>query len=301
MGLLSNLGNAIKKTAAAVVRSPVGKALDIAATSFVHPIQTIGAIISPTKTVSDLVKTQKAKPLKKQITETVLTTAGYGVTVVGSGVALAASKAGTIVPTAVKAFTSLSPKQKVITALAAPVVVGAVIQQPKEIAQAVASTPASLANFGGNIAELVASPSIEKAKDIYKENPILTGAAATAAAFLTAKTIAPAVGNIIQTQAIKEQTEVIKDVSKPTIIKEPVVSKDTTPALTTATTNAAPITPITAKTQPIYATTGTVTKKRSKKRSPKITNISQRTNVILQNKVSNIANRRYLNKRLLTN
>jgi len=301
MGILSNLGNAIKKTAATVVSSPIGKALDVAATAFVHPIQTVAAIVSPNKTVNDLVKEQKAKPLSKQITETALTTAGYGATVVSLGAATVAAKAGTLVPSAVKAVSSLSTKQKVIAAVATPVVVGAVVSQPTKTLQAVAQTPSALANVGANIANLAADPSISNVKTLVTENPVIVGSAIAGAAALGVKGIVTAAATVSQTAAIKEQTKAIEQATS-SVIKEPVVLEKTTPALTTATTNAAPITPVTAKTEPIYATTGTTATTRKRKKSkPKVQSISQRTNIILQNRFSNVTNRKYLKRELLYN
>jgi hypothetical protein len=299
MGFLSNIGKAISnvvaapvKAVAAVVKAApaavvkaIAPVMNVATVSFVHPVQTVQAIISPTKTVAQVVETHFAQPLPKQITETVVQTAVYASAVLGAGAVAAKGVAGTAA--------SLIPetlKGKVIAAVAAPVVLGAVISKPLETLGAVAELPSGLANVGANIAGLVTDPSIASAKTLITENPLIVGTAAAAAAILGAKAILPAIVGAKQIEAIQEQTEAIKEAGgKPVVIE-------------TGET-IAPTAPITPKTERVVTTAAkTSTKKRKSSLKAPTQNISQRVNVLVANRANSTGMRqthRYLNKELL--
>ncbi len=288
MGLLSNIGGALKKAATAVVKT-IQPVMDPLTVAFVHPIQTAKAIVGPT-TVKQVVETHFEQPLSKQITETVIAGAGYATAALGAGAVAAkgvAATAATLVPATVKG--------KVIAAVAAPVVIGAVIKEPAKTIEAAASLPSGLANVGGNIAGLVADPSIEKAKALVTENPVIVGAAAAAAAIVGAKAILPAIVGAKQIEAVQEQTEAIREVGK---AQQPVIVEG-------APTTEAPTAPITPKTERVVTTAAKTSGKR-KKRSSKAAaqNISQRVNVVVANRAVSTGIRqthKYLNRKLLIN
>ena len=291
MGFLSNIGKAISNVVAAPVKAvaavvkAVAPVMNVATVSFVHPVQTVQAIISPTKTVAQVVEKHFEQPLSKQITETVVQTAVYATAVLGAGAVAAkgvTAAAGTLIPETLKG--------KVIAAVAAPVIIGAVIKQPAETLGAVAELPSGLANVGANIAGLAADPSIAGAKALITENPVIVGVAAATAAILGAKAILPAIVGAKQIEAIQEQTEAIKEAGgKPAIIE-------------TGET-IAPTAPITPKTERVVTTAAkTSTKKRKSSLKAPAQNISQRVNVIVANKANSTGLRqtnRYLNKELL--
>lgn len=112
--------------------------------------------------------------------------------------ALAAGKA---------AFSALPAGGKVAAVVAAPVVVGAVASNPK-IVNEVAKAPSALANFGSNTANFAANPSIDSAKKIIQQNPIISGALVAGAAVAAGGAVATGV-NYLNTQAIKQNTKQI--------------------------------------------------------------------------------------------
>lgn len=293
MGLLSNIGNALKKTVSTVVTAVMPTKAKI---------ENVGAVLNAAFnpfSKDTVVANVQNKALKTTL-ETVANHPYVSAGVVAGGITLAANPSvATSVGTALIPTTT---KGKVIAAVAAPVVIGAVVSQPAESAKAVISAPSNLANVGSNIATLIAEPTLEHAKDLIKENPIIVGSAIAAGTIAAGSVIIPAITSNRNIAAINEQTKAIQD-STTALLKDTekdVVVKDTT--LTTATTAAAPITPVTAQTQPIYATTGnakTSTKRKRRSSKPTIQNFTQKTNVIVQNKNTSTGikqTKRYLNK-----
>lgn len=304
MGLLSNFGNSVIKavtapvaavvkavaaTPAAVVKA-VAPVMNTATVAFVHPIQTVAAVISPTKTVSQVVEKHFSKPLPKQITETVITTAGYATAVLGTAAVAAkgvAASAAALIPATIKG--------KVIAAVAAPVIIGAVVNKPAETLQAAASLPSALGNVGGNIANLVADPSISNVKALVTENPVIVGAGVAAAAVLGAKAILPAIATARQTEAIQEQTKAIEASTAG------ITSTPSAPTTIKTGETIYPSAPVTPKTERVVTTS---TGKKRKSKAKPTQNISQRVNVIVANKANSTGIRqtsRYLNKELLIN
>ena len=114
---------------------------------------------------------------------------------------------------AVTAAKSIIPKSlagKAALAVAAPVAIGAVVKSSKT-REAIADAPSSLFNLGGNVGELIEDPSLEKAGDIFKENPIaagVLGAAGVAAVGLGAGSL---IASLVNTAAVREGTEALKE------------------------------------------------------------------------------------------
>lgn len=282
-----------KKIAGAVVKA-VAPVMDPLTVAFAHPIQTIKAITGPT-TMKQLEQEHFAQPLGKQITEIVTATVGYGTAIVGGAAVGAAAKAGTLGATAAKVLIPATTKGKIIAAVAAPVVIGAVANQPLKAAEAIAKTPGALANVGGNIANLAANPTLEGAKNLVKENPVIVGGAAAVAAVLGAKALLPAIATTRQTAAIEEQTQAIEAATGSISVtdKSGEMGKVYTPETTAAT----------PKTETVKEG-GTTTPRRRKKSVSKAVpqNISQRVNVVVANRAISTGVRqthKYLNARLL--
>jgi len=87
---------------------------------------------------------------------------------------------------------------------------GAVASRPVETLGAAAKAPGALVNFGGNLADLAADPSLDKAKELVTENPLVAGAVATAGLIATGV----GVGAIANTLATAANTRAIKASTK---------------------------------------------------------------------------------------
>lgn len=140
--------------------------------------------------------------------------AGLGAAAGAVAAAPSVAAAGGVGAVVQKAAVSLIPQStvgKVALIAATPAVIGAIAEQPKEIAKAIANAPSELAQFGGDVAKLAANPSLQGVKELVSESPIITSAIALGATALGASKIIPAIATAKQTEAIKEQTEAYKD------------------------------------------------------------------------------------------
>lgn len=277
MGLLSNIGSGITQ------------ALNTLTVGFVHPIKTAEAIISKDKTIQGVIEEHFAQPLPTQISQTLLSTAGYATALIGGGAIATAAKAGTIKTAVVQGAKSLIPtttKGKVVAAVAAPVVVGAISKQPVASLKFVAKAPGELSQFGGDVATFATNPSLESAKQIIKESPVISAGAGLLLVGGAAKAIIPAIATTRQTEAIQEQTKAIKGYSSlPEVTKEEKVI------------SAMPSQPETlAQTQIISKTVPRARRKAKAKEKPM--NISQRVSVLVSN---NRIEKKYLNRIVLKN
>ena len=106
-------------------------------------------------------------------------------------------------------FSALSTRGKVLTVGAAIPVTSFLVSNPSAIGS-IAETPRGLSNLGSNIAEFVKEPSIEKAKNIFKENPVIAGTIAGAAAVGVGAGAVAIGSNILNTAATKENTAAIE-------------------------------------------------------------------------------------------
>ena len=181
-----------------------------------------------------------------------------------------------------------------VAAVATPVVVGAIIKEPTAVAKAVAKAPSELAQFGGDVATFASNPSLETAKEVIKESPLISAAVGAIAVGGAAKAILPAIATSRQTEAIQEQTEAIKAAIPTT----PIYSGDQGFKIT----EIKPAQPQTiAQTKTVSSDTVKKPRKRStiKKREP--TSINQRVNVIVSNRSSSIGirNTKFIKERIL--
>lgn len=211
---------------------------------------------------------------------------------VGGAVA-ARGGAAAVAKTAAKSLIPSTAKGKVIAAVAAPVVIGAVAKEPVKSLKAAVQAPSELAQFGGDVASFVANPSLESAKQIVKESPIISAATGLLVAGGAVKTIAPAIASIKQTEAIKEQTAAIEGATK-AVQPQGITVTDLSQAQT-------PLTPVMPQTSQVSA--GTQARKRRKgvrKAAMPSVNQSVRVNVINSSKSVGISHtKKYLNRQLL--
>jgi hypothetical protein len=297
MGLLSSIGKF-------VTTNPVGKAiaktLDVTTVALAHPIQTATAVVSKKSTVNDVITAHFAQSQKEQIKDIVLGTAGIAASVVGGAAIGGAAKAGTLAPkvaTVAKALIPTTVKGKVIAAVAAPVVVGAVAKEPVKSFQTAVKAPGELAQFGGDVATFAADPSLTSAKQIIKESPLISAAAGLLVAGGAIKTIAPAIATTRQTEAIQEQTEAIRGgvyTTQPVqLVQTPSVAK------VIEADGRTPMQPVTPQTQKASSGTAKKTKRRAKKAV--IPSVNQRVNVIVSNRSTSIGMKNYLKREVLLN
>jgi len=145
----------------------------------------------------------------------VLSTAAAGTAIVGAVAAVgsAVSAAGGVRAAASKVLTSVIPtttKGKIIAAVATPVIVGAVTREPEKTLSTAINAPKELSQFGGDVATFAASPSIDTARAVITESPIISSAVAVAAAGAVGSVVAPVVGGYLQRETIQEQTKTLE-------------------------------------------------------------------------------------------
>lgn len=278
MGLLSNIVGAVKQ-------SVVGKALDFTTVAFTQPIETVKAVIKGGGALKELEQKSFAQPLSKQITSTVLATIGYGTAVVAGGAIATKGIAGTAA-----ALIPATTKGKVVAAIATPIVAGAVIKQPAASIKLVSKAPSELAQFGADVSTFATNPSLESAKQIIKESPVISAGAGLLLAGGAIKTLAPAIATARQTEAIQEQTQAMKAEKQFSIMPvTPTAQIKEIPATSTTPT------PQVAETKTISKETP-IKKRRKAQVKQKPISMNQRVNVIVSN---NSSTKKYLNRIVL--
>jgi len=299
MGLLSDIGNAIGKTVSDVAN---------AITPTVAKIENVGAVLNAAFNpfTKDTVKANVSNPALKTTLEAVANHPYVASGVVAGGITLATNP--TIAVSVAKSIIPATTKGKIIAAIAAPVVVGAVVSQPAKTIKIVAETPSALANVGSNVANLIAEPSVQNVKNLISENPVLVGGAAAAGVLATGAAVIPAIASAVsasrnitatnnETAAINAQTAVLKETSGGTTNGLTPTASDGMYTVTDLS-NQKPISqalPASPATQTLTPKSTSLTKrKKMRSKVPQMQNISQRTNIIIENQ-----NRKYLNTMLL--
>lgn len=286
MGILSKITKAVS-SAAKVVGKSTAKALDYVSAPLAKPVTTFTKGISAG---AKEVEAQRKSGLSvsqgvKQIGVITGTTAVAGAAVLAAAPAASTGAAGAAVRSVAlslgKALIPPTTKGKVVAAVVALPIAGAVIRRPEETLSSIGKTPSALVNVGGNIADLVADPSAANVKQLVTENPVIVGGAAALGAIALGKTIFPAIATARQTEAIQEQTEAIKDATG----NLPTFS---TGKETPTYSSPVALTPATKEITPLKATTT----KRRKRTKTKPQSVSQRVSIVFDN--DKIDNKRYL-------
>jgi len=200
-------------------------------------------------------------------------TAGAAAAVVnpaGAGAAIksAASAVG-------REFSKATLGQKAVAVVSAPVVAGALASSPK-LRSAAVEAPSSLASFGGNIGSLAENPTLENLGKLAKENPILTGLAATTglvAVGAAGRGVAQVVATSLNTSAIRESTKAAAGAVMTSSSPLNPNSVAGTSALV------APVTDSSVKTPIIPASKGTYTRVKRRKKAKEPQRISQSVRV----------------------
>ncbi len=160
---------------------------------------------------------------------------------VASGAALAVGKA--VSSKVVSTVAQATLKQQVVGGAVALVGTGVVIGNPVGSAKAIISTPSSLVNVGKNIGTLSANPSLENAKNIFTENPVVSSilaGGAVVAAGLGVAGLANSVNTAINTSATKKNTQaVIKTISETGLVSSPTEESTSSKSLTPTLLNGA--------------------------------------------------------------
>ena len=304
MGLFGNIVSGVTKAVKSTVSTVVAgvqnipkaatQVLDLNKALFTNPITTI---INPAKGIAESNKLSPVAATVKIAATTATAAAALLVPTTAVGRTTAVAVASSLVPKSVVG--------KVAAAAAVPIVAGAVISKPLETTKAVVEAPANLANLGGNIAELVAEPSLEKAKDIFKENPVLATTAAVATVAAVGLTTAGVVSSVLNTQAVKAQTQALKELptSTSSVLPSAVSSAEQTSKEISTSTPTVAQTPITPATEPLIATAGGGTSTTTRRRKPasKPTNqyFNQKVAVVVQNRQNNVSSKRYIKNEVL--
>jgi len=293
MGLLSAIKSVASKAVAAVksviapskpapaptpaktsVASVISKAVSVVKS-------VVGTNVFPSAGISGVAaaKTLIEQPAK-EITRAVAVSAAVSA---AAAPAVAVSIASKLVPSSLLGKVGLG-------AIAVPAVI-AVVSHPSTVTKAATG----IVNVEGNLIKVAANPSVESVKELVTENPIIVGTAAAAAAIFGVKAAVPAITGLLtaerveeQTAAIREQTEVIKDVGAGTtaLVPEKAISTNEEKPVETQTT-----------------TIQTGKRKRRKAKAAQITpSMKQSLNVLINNRYSaNRINKNYIKRELLYN
>lgn len=265
------------------------RVVDVAYTAALHPIQTVSAIASKEKTVfADVYVPQTQKSTKEQLKDIGGAAITLGATLTGAAAVGAAAKAGTLGTKAATVAKSLIPsttKGKVIAAVAAPVVIGAVAEQPGKSLKAVVSAPGELAQFGGDVANLLADPSLANLKEVVTESPLISAGLAAVGVVAGGSAI---LGAVQSQRTIKAIEGIGGSIPTDAVQALPYTPPQTLPS--TAPSSKIPLTP---QTQEVGATA----RRKRRKSSIKQPSMIQRVTVNLQNKSLKIG--KYLNSNRL--
>lgn len=294
MGLLSNIGSAIKSVATGTKELFSGGITQLPKNIVQRVEDKVAPIIG-------------ARPFTPEEATIIKTTAVAAGALAAAPVAIAAAPSvAAATPVLLKIAQPLvsTPARAITTALVAPVVATAVITNPIGAAKTVEKTVEAQLDLG----KTLANPSIEAAKEFVSEHPIATAAGAAGAALLVGKVAAPLISGALSRDAIQDQTKaLIKQAEEKA--KSPETPQITTPLVNNSTMGTVPTTapvaaatPVTPKTE-LIATTGggsvSTTKRKRRAVKPQEQRISQRVNVIVANQANSKETNKYLNRSLL--
>lgn len=130
-------------------------------------------------------------------------------------------------------FSSLSGTAKAVT-IAGGVAGTSLLLTSSKARSSLSNPEQSLKQFGSNTGALIDKPSLENAKVLFKGNPILTSGVIIGAGYVAGRGVTSAVTSLINTQAVKENTEILQSGLIPsgsTTAGDIISSKDTTSSL----------------------------------------------------------------------
>ena len=207
-----------------------------------------------------------------------------GTVIVGSAAALIAAPAliaagggrAAVLASAGRGLAATSTSTRVALAVAAPAVTLAVIDDPKKATRAVGG----YVNFEKNLAEVIKDPSIDSAKNLFLENPIISGAAAAAGVAALGIGLGGA-ASIANTLAVKENTRQAQNDVQDVFLPSAGLPQNSDRALSPALPAEEPLTP---QTQVMgRQVTGTARKRRAPKmRAERPLRVYNRVNILNQ-------------------
>ena len=235
MGLLSTIGNAISSVKNSVITAVANKT-----TNEQNALSTVKAALTGSGVQANTSSVTANKILSAAASNPYTTALGAAVI---SNPTAAGAVAKQVATTAVS-----TTKGKIITAIAVPSVVSAVIANPKLVSQA-SQLPSNIASFSGNIAGLASNPTLSNAEQIVKDNPILSAAAAIAGVTFIGKGITGLIASAENTAASRANTAATKAaMAAGAMDNTATLPKETTATTSMLATNSADI-PITPATQ----------------------------------------------------
>ncbi len=258
MGLFSSIKNVVSAPIKAAQSFVTAKVAPDTRAKVVNVANTALAIL--TKPIQSIVNLPKA--VEKTKTESTASLVFQGATNALVVTAPFSAVGKTAITTAGKSILPVIQANPIKSAVGGTLLAGALVAQPAKTISAISQTPSSIANVGGNIANLIAEPSVENLKELVTENPVIVGGAIAGAAILGAKTIIPAITGARTIDAMQEQTAAIKE-STGALLDAPITSK-TTGKEVVATNQE---TPKSAETTRIVSTKSTGTRKKRKKKA----------------------------------
>lgn len=285
MGLLSSIGGALKS------------GLESFETIVQHPIQSIKTIGNGAA-FNELSQKTNSAPLGQQIGNILLSTGTAAAATVAVG-AVAGSATATAIASRAATLVPATTKGKIAAAVIAPIAVGAIANNPIKAASAVANTATGLVNFGGNAAELAANPTLENAKTLVKENPVITalaGAGAIAAIGGGVGLAANTVATYMNSKATKENTASTLGSGDAPVATDGSQLGSLVPEKTLSTSENKPVT-----SETTTISSGTV--RRRKRKSMRSVPVVQKVNVVVQNRNSAVGQqaKKYIKRELLYN
>ncbi len=217
----------------------------------------------------------------------------------GSTLSSVGSKVGSVLKSLIPATT----KGKVLAVASAPVVYGILKENPKAPVQ----LGSQLSKLGSDIGIVSKTPSKETAKNVFTNSPVLTSLIGLGIVGTGAKYVLPSVGGFLNTQAIKNNTEVLMSKADgsnyiPQAISSPVMGGakgdkiPSSPSLPTqeasdVTTPLQEITTIPEEMEAQGVSDVPKRKRRKARKEPMRQTISQRVDVRV-----NAGNKRYINQ-----
>lgn len=212
-----------------------------------------------------------------------------GAVIVGSAAALIAAPAligagggsGAVLRSAGTRLAATKTTTKLGLAVAAPIVAGVVVGEPKTVTR----TVGGVANFESNLYQVAKDPSIQNFKDVFAENPVIASGAALAGVAALGVGLGGA-ATIANTLAVKENTKIsqaknfVEDVVLPTASGGfPTQNSDSASPL-----EAPPGEPLTPQTQVLgRQVTGTTRQRRTARmRAERPLRVYNRVNILNQ-------------------
>jgi len=221
--------------------------------------------------------------------------------VAGAAVGLSGLAAKTVVQSAIKpvvsGIVSVAKANPAITgtiitagAIASPFIVSSVVSNPTVVTK----SAAGIANFESNLWKAGKDPSLESFGNIVKENPVISGVIGAAGLAIAGKTISGTATSLLNTSAIRAQTEQLREITGNAQLPSSSAStgNQITPS-SESTTGISTTGPITPATQVLGKSASTGIAKRRTTKNKQVSTQNFRINIINANQ-SRLTTKRYI-------